>query len=306
MASLVEHRFLLRRIERIKDRVKEKGLVRFRRLTHRPSRETRKNRLPLLFIRCRLSRRLEERRLPPEGCFFRLFEKADDAVLPVIALFPDDFGLTHPVNRFSQKPASCPFNVFGGRIHENVKFGAEGGEQFFVGSSHLFCGRAAAEDLGEDFRQRDDAVERLWELGRFSVGELIDPVQHSDGNGFAALRTDSIATPRFRRVKAHFAFSMAVVMILAFFGKELDGALESFFLGHRFHKAVVIEPCVEKIGLSSQFLGGVSIRIGHEKVIVQSGKPAVHDRIRGEACFKSVNVAGQVREALVDRIKAGV
>jgi hypothetical protein len=95
-------------------------------------------------------------------------------------------------------------------------------------------------------------------------------------------------------------------MILAFFGKELDRALESSFLGHRVQKAVVIEARIKKICFPSQLFRGVSIRIGHEKVVVQGRESTVHERVRGEAGFKSVNVAGQIPETLFDCIKARV
>ncbi len=99
---------------------------------------------------------------------------------------------------------------------------------------------------------------------------------------------------------------MSVVVILAFFGKELDRALESSLLGHRGEKAGVIEACIKKICFPSQLFRGVSIRIGHEEEIIEGREAPVHERIRGEACFKSVNVVCQVPETLFDGIKARV
>ncbi len=163
------------------------------------------------------------------------------------------------------------------------------------------------QDLAHDLRQRHETAE----AGRAvrpravrPVRKLLDPVQHADRERLAADRAPALAAPALRRLQADVALAVAVQMVLAFLGEELDGAAVALAGLQRPPHGEVVDVGREHARLPPQHRRRVRVRVAHQPVAVQRRHPPVHGGVRGEPGLQREDVPGQVGVAVVDRVKA--
>lgn len=112
-------------------------------------------------------------------------------------------------------------------------------------------------------------------------------------------------TGRFRRGEPEAAVPVVVQVVLAFFGKEFQGAAKSAACGQGASKTGIGGLPFQKIGLPAQLGGRVGVGVGDEEKRVQGGDPPVHRRIGRKPCFQSVDVWRQILKAFLYGVKAG-
>src|SRR5215831_11485586 len=134
--------------------------------------------------------------------------------------------------------------------------------------------RSAGGELGEDFRQWHEVRHRAggcWRqrLRLAAVSEHLDPVLDADRQRLPADRATPPVCQRFLRREPHLAFAMAVEMIFAFVGKELDRAdvtvtgLQCMFDGE------VVALAVEGGRLPPELAGRMRVGIGGKAIAVE-------------------------------------
>ncbi len=110
-------------------------------------------------------------------------------------------------------------------MEKEFKLGSKAVDRLPVLALRLFGSRSEAEDFAENLRKGDEAVNHRGgrrKERQIAVGEFEDAVLHADRQRLATDRTKIVALPRFVRVKADVAGTMAVGVVLPFFGKEFD------------------------------------------------------------------------------------
>ena len=83
---------------------------------------------------------------------------------------------------------------------------------------------------------------------------------------------------------------MAVEVVLALLGEELDGAVEALPGLDGMGQLRVGQAGIQQIGLPPQLGGGVGVGVGHQGVPVQGGAAVVHGRVGGQPGLQGVDV----------------
>ena len=81
---------------------------------------------------------------------------------------------------------------------------------------------------------------------------------------------------RFRRGEPHLAFAMAVEVILAFIGKELDRAGVAVAGLERMLDGEIVELAVEGGGFPPELARRMRVGIGGEAIAVEERHPPIH------------------------------
>ncbi len=114
---------------------------------------------------------------------------------------------------------------------------------------------------------------------RAAVGQHLDAVLDADRQRLAADRAASTMRQRFLRRQPHLAFAMAVEVVFALVGKELDRADVAAAGLQRLLDGEIVELAVEGRGLPSKLAGGMGIGVGGEAIAVEERYPPVHGRV---------------------------
>ena len=159
------------------------------------------------------------------GVQFPTAEQADRAVLAVVAGVLDHLAAAQPGHGFAEQTAAGPAHLGDGRLAQDREFRAQrGDEPAYFGADFLTLG-AGSEDLTHNLRQRDQvggAGRSLRPAAHGPVGEFGDPVQHADGERFAALRTDPAVLHGLAWLEANPALAVPVQVVTAALGEEID------------------------------------------------------------------------------------
>ena len=111
---------------------------------------------------------------------------------------------------------------------------------------------------------------------------------------------------RFLRGEPHLAFAMAVEMIFAFVGKELDRADVAVTGLQCMLDGEVVAFAVEGGRLPSELAGRMRVGIGGEAKAVEERDPPIHGRVGREAGLDRENAIGEVAVALGNRVESGL
>ncbi len=195
-----------------------------------------------------------------------------------------------------------------GAFAQYVQFIAQRGEQREIALRDLFGGGGDAHAGGQHFGKRHQALKRPAARGHGAalraVGELLRAVLDADGQFAPAGRAAALKTHGLRRFQTNLAGAVAVQMVLAFLGEELDGAFKALAGLNGVPDGRVTGLAGEQIGLARQLRGRMGVRIGDERAAIKAGDAPVHRRVRGKAGFQRMNVTGEVAEAFLDGVKA--
>ncbi len=112
------------------------------------------------------------------------------------------------------------------------------------------------------------------------------------------------APPRLRRLQAHAAGAVAVQVVLALLGEELDRAAVPLPRLQRPADREVVEVGVEGAGLAAQHGRRVGVRVADQGEAVEPRDPPVHRRIGGEPRLHREDVRRQIAVALLHRVEA--
>ena len=167
--------------------------------------------------------------------------------------------------------------------------------------------RADLMDLGEDLGQGNQALHRTCGLGRCDllppIREVLDPVHDAHRQRLAAYRASAPMFPRLAGREADVAVAVAVQMVLALFGKELQRTPVPLARLQRSAQGEIVQLGVEDAHLPSELFRRMGIGVGHEPEAVQGRDPPVHRRVRGKARLHGENVGAQVPVAVVDGVE---
>src|SRR5262249_59699203 len=106
--------------------------------------------------------------------------------------------------------------------------------------------------------------------------QLLDPMLDPDGDRIAAGRAASARRQRLARREPHVAFAMAVEMVLAFLGEELDRAGEALAGLERAADGEIVELAVERSRLAAELAGRMGVRVRHQAIAVEERHPTGH------------------------------
>ena len=236
-------------------------------------------------------------------------EQADRAVLAVVTRVPDDLAAAQPGDALAEQRPAGPAQVVERDVAQDAQLGSERGHQLADRAGHLLALRAGAHDLAHDLGQLDQ-VSEPGRAGRpvpgGPVGQFGHPVQHADGERLAAPRAAGVDAPGLLGFQPDVALAVAVQVVLALFGEELDGARQAVTGLQRRHHREVVRLGVEDGGLAAEHRRGVRVGVADQAVPVQRGAPPVHRRVRGQAGLDREDVAGQVGVAVPDRVETGL
>ncbi len=117
-------------------------------------------------------------------------------------------------------------------------------------------------------------------MSLLAVGERVHAVQHADRQWAPALGAATVGLPGLARLVSDPAFAVTVKVVLALFGKELDGAGEAVPIAQRRTHRKVIDVAGERGRLPAEHGRGMRIGIADQTEPVESGQPPEHRRIR--------------------------
>ena len=165
-------------------------------------------------------------------------------------------------------------------------------------------------DLAEDLRQlheRGEARGALRPVPVRPVGERVDPVLHADRRPLAASRALAARGARLLRRHPDVAGAVAVEVVLALLGEELDGAAEAVAGAQRpVDREVVDVGQLEGRRLPAEHGRRVRVGVGHEPVPVEAGHPPVHRGVGGQPGLDGADVVREVGVAVRHPVEAGL
>ena len=129
---------------------------------------------------------------------------------------------------------------------------------------------------------------------------------HADRRRLTAGRALPARRPRLGRGRPHVAGAVAVQVVLALFGEELDRAVEAVPGPQRPLNAEVVGLAGERGRLPAQHRRRVRVGVGHQPVLVQARHPPVHLGVGGQSGLDGEDVGGQVRVAVGDPVEPGL
>src|SRR5262249_21286483 len=157
-------------------------------------------------------------------------EEPDDPVLAVVAGDALDPAGPQPPDRLAEPLAAGAGDLIDRCRPEDVQLRPERrDERVELGVDRLRLrpdATALAEDLGELNEVVDDRRGGRRVAVR-SIGQLLDPVQHADGERLAALRAAAAGLPGLRGCPVDPAGPVPVGVVLALLRKELDRPLQA-------------------------------------------------------------------------------
>ena len=145
----------------------------------------------------------------------------------------------------------------GHRIQER-KLRPEPAEEALVVLRDPAALRPDREDLGQDLGQRDQALHRArgrrWRDLLRPVREVLDPVHHPDRQRLPAHRAQALVLAGLVRGEADLAAPVAVQVVLALLGKELERASVPLARLQGAAKGEVVEVGIEYAHLPAELL----------------------------------------------------
>ena len=266
-----------------------------------------RNRGPL-----RRSRRLLREERCPTGAPLQLGvpEQADGAVDAIVAGVAKHLSPAQPRQRLGHQRRRHRSDVLQREGVEERELRSETRQQAFVVQRHPFALGAHPVNLPEDLRQRDQPPGVAGGVRprpvRCPVRQVLDPVHDPHGQGLAACRAAAVALAGLVRLQADIAVAVAVQMVLALFGKELQGPAVTLARLQCPAQGEIIHRGVEDAYLPAQLLRRVGVGIGHQPETVQGRHPPVHRRVRRKARLHREDVRRQVPIAVVHGVEAGL
>ena len=241
---------------------------------------------------------------PPE---LRILEEANRAVHAVEPGLADDLLASKARDGLRDERGRGRPDVLERNRVEKRQLRPEAAEKALVVLRDPAALRAYLENFGQDLGQRDEASHGAGGRGGCRrlgpVREVLDPVHHPDRQGLAAHRAEAPVPPGLVRRQADLAAPVAVQVVLAFLGKELDGAAVPFTGLQGPAKGEVVEVGVEHAHLAPELLRRVGVRVGYEPEAIEGRDPPVHRRVGGEAGLHREDVLREIPVAVVDGVE---
>jgi hypothetical protein len=251
-------------------------------------------------------RRVEQQPASGEAIQLAVLEQPDDAVFPVISGLPDNVTGAQPCHRLAEQRMHLG-DVLHRQVLQRDEFRPKRGDGAVVGMGDGLRGDAAADDLRQDLRQRNEARHRAGRRRRHSlaaIGQCFDAVRHADRDRSPACRAAATQFDRLPWVEPHAAIAMPVHVILAFLGEELDRSDIAFTALQRPSDREIIGCAGKARRFAAEFAGRMRVGIGGETEAVERGNAPVHGRIGRQAGFDGEDVRGEVAIAFLDGIEA--
>ena len=240
-----------------------------------------------------------------------LFPRAEDpdaAVFAVVPLPDQNLPGPHAPERFGEQGIPGAFELLQGQVHEDGQLRTPGADPFPVGLCDLFAGRAHAQQLAEQFLERNQGMERL-AVGALqdiaAVGELHHPVGHAHGHRFAAFRAQPVVAKGRHRIEAHPAFAVSVKVVFALLGEKGNGPDKAFIAADDgLAQGRIAQSAGQQVGVAPQFFRRVGVGVGQQGEVVQEGAHPVHGRVRGQSHLHRGQSGGQFFETFGRIVKA--
>ena len=187
------------------------------------------NRLWRCGCRSLRDRRIEQQSAGGEAGELVLLEQADDAVFAVVARLADHLSGAQARDRLGEQRGARAGDVLDRHRLQDGQLGTELGDRLIVAARHRARCRAAGGELGENLRQRHQVAyraggRRRQRLRLAAVGEHLDAMFDPDRQRLAADGATAAMGERFLGRQPHLAFAMAVEVVFALVGEELDRA----------------------------------------------------------------------------------
>jgi len=236
-------------------------------------------------------------------------EQPDRAVLAVVSGPAAHFSCAQSGDGLGQQRAALAPDVLEGHGFEQGQFRPQTGQQRVVSPRHLLALRTHLQQLAQDFFERHQASKRrrTWRARRWivrPVRELLHAVHHTQRDRLATLGTLPGMRACLSRAKANAALAMAVEVVLAFLGKELDGAAIAPACAQGLEHGRVRTLGLKAAGLASQLRRRMGIGVGHQGVAVQGRETPVHGRVGRQPGLHRKNPLAQIVVTLFDRVEA--
>lgn len=158
--------------------------------------------------------------------FFPWGKDRNPAVLAVVSGRNMNSAFPHPRNCFAQQRNPGLVYFIDGNSMQDLKLRPQALNGGLIQLIGFFAFYARAGDFGHDFSQGDDAVKRVRFIRLVSFrpgGEFFHPVQHAQGHGMAADRTNIVMLYGLRGMEIDIAFPVSVMMVLAFLRVKFQG-----------------------------------------------------------------------------------
>ena len=254
-------------------------------------------------------RRIEQQAAGGEPLEFARLEQSDHAILAVVPGLADHLAGAQPADRLGEQRRAGAHDVFGRDALQDGQLRAEPRERLVVVALDRAARRSASGDLGKHLGERHQVRHRAGGRrrdGLAAVGERLDPMQHADSRGLAAHRAAAAMRDGLGRREPRVAFAVAVEVVLALLGEELDGADIALPGLQRPADGEIVEVAVERGGLAPELAGRMRIGIGGEPIAVEQRHAPVHRRVGREPGLDRKNMIGQIAVAFGNRIEAGL
>ena len=237
-------------------------------------------------------------------------EHAHHAVLAVIAGLPFHLARAHAAQGLGQQGRPLAAQVFQGRIAKHSQLGPNPRHQLLARARHALAARSHAQHFAHNLDQWHQAGKRL---GAFrpktfwSVSQRRHPAEHAAGKRLSATRAYFVARGSLVGRHHHLALAVAIGVVLALLGKELERAEKTGpALAKRVAHGKVGEIAVEQIGFATQLVRGMGIGAGDERIAIQGGEAPVHGRVGRETGFDREDVRREIGKTFGNRIEAGL
>jgi len=186
-------------------------------------------------------------------------EHAHDAVLAVIAGLPSHLARAHAAQSLGQQRGPLAAHIFQWRILQHSQLGSDPRHQLLAGARYALAARSYAQHFAHNLDQWHQAGKRLGALRpktRRPIGQRRHPAEHAAGERLSAARAYFVARGGLVGRHHDVAFAVAVGVVLALLGKELERAEKAGpALAERVAHGKVGEIAVEQIGFATSFSG---------------------------------------------------
>ena len=251
-------------------------------------------------------RRLEQH--PAEALQLPILEQLDHAVLAVIAGIADHLAGAQARDRLGQHRGLGARDVLDRHLAEDRQLRPERADHAVVHPLDRLRSDAARGDLREHLRQRHQVRHRAGGRGRrhdrAAIRQHLDAMLDADRDLLAAHRAAAAVRERFLRGEPHVALAVAVEVILAFLGEELDRAGIALAGLERAAQREVIHVAIERRRLAAELAGRMRVGVRGQTIAIEERHAPVHRRIGRQPGLDREDVRRQIAVAVRDGVEA--
>jgi len=229
------------------------------------------------------------------------------AELAVVARRNLQLAAAHSAHRLGRRRSGDAGDPLERGLAQDHQLGTDSGQQPVHLGAHRLAARADAEHLAHDLVQGHEPLEASRHFRTVAgrpIRQLLHPAHHPHGELAAAVGAATVQLAGPLRLEAQPALAVAVKVVFALLGVELDGAEKSATATQGSEHGAVGRLDVQQVGLAAELGRRVGVGAGDQGESIQTAHAPVHWRVRRQPGLGGEDVTSEVTEALLDRVES--